>query len=123
MGGPSLFWLAGSPTVGAETFPVTSPYDGRHVSDVSVPTPDQVEAAPVPQAHDAAPAARSTPAHRRAEALHYVADQLQRRLEEVAQTIGAETGKPIGTGPASKSAAPSRSSGWQPRSAPGSAES
>jgi acyl-CoA reductase-like NAD-dependent aldehyde dehydrogenase len=73
---------------------VHNPYDGRWVSDVSVPTPDQVEAA-VQQAHDAVPAARSTSAHRRAEALSHVADQLERRLEETARTISAETGKPI----------------------------
>ncbi|MGK5627587.1 aldehyde dehydrogenase family protein [Streptomyces sp. URMC 123] len=88
------FWLAGRKATGDDTFDVTSPWDGRLVGTVSVPTPAQVE-----EAVAAADAVRdeyaATPAHVRATALDHVSRRLAERTEEIAQLISAENGKPI----------------------------
>ncbi len=39
------FWLAGRQASSGETYPVHSPYDGRELAMVAVPTPEQVEEA------------------------------------------------------------------------------
>lgn len=45
MTSPTAFWLAGRQATGEDTFAVTSPWDGRLVGTVSVPTEAQVEEA------------------------------------------------------------------------------
>jgi acyl-CoA reductase-like NAD-dependent aldehyde dehydrogenase len=88
------FWLAGRKATGDDTIDVTSPWDGRLVGTVSVPTPVQVE-----EAIAAADAVRAefaaTPAHVRAAALDHVSRRLAERAEEVARLICAENGKPV----------------------------
>ncbi|MFF0142188.1 aldehyde dehydrogenase family protein [Streptomyces sp. NPDC005227] len=88
------FWLAGRPVEGDDTLDVTSPWDGRTVGRVSVPTGSQIE-----EAVAAADAVRdefaATAAHVRAAALDHVAKRLAARTEEIAQLISAENGKPI----------------------------
>lgn len=90
----SAFWLAGREATGVDTFDVTSPWDGRLVGTVSVPTEAQVEeavAASVAVQEEFA----ATPAHVRAAALDHVRRRLEERTEEIARLISAENGKPI----------------------------
>ncbi|WP_101257961.1 aldehyde dehydrogenase family protein [Streptomyces barkulensis] len=91
---PHAFWLAGREATGDETFEVTSPWDGRTVGTVSVPTEAQVEQAVAAAAEVAAEFA-ATPAHVRAAALDHVHRRLAERTEEIAKLISAENGKPM----------------------------
>ncbi|MGW3161182.1 aldehyde dehydrogenase family protein, partial [Streptomyces sp. NPDC001089] len=88
------FWLAGRAAEGDSTLDVTSPWDGRLVGTVSVPTDGQVEEA-VAAAYAVRDEFAATPAHLRAAALDHVAKRLAERTEEMAQFISAENGKPI----------------------------
>ncbi|MFI5984875.1 aldehyde dehydrogenase family protein [Streptomyces sp. NPDC098789] len=88
------FWLAGRQATGEDSFDVTSPWDGRVVGTVSVPTDAQVEEA-VAAAHAVTAEFSATPAHVRAAALDHVSKRLAERTEEIAQLISAENGKPI----------------------------
>ncbi|PJE99252.1 aldehyde dehydrogenase [Streptomyces carminius] len=91
---PHAFWLAGREATGDETLTVTSPWDGRTVGTVAVPTEDQVEQAVAAAASVAAEFA-ATPAHVRAAALDHVTRRLTERTEEIARLISAENGKPV----------------------------
>ncbi|MGW0844087.1 aldehyde dehydrogenase family protein [Streptomyces sp. NPDC002787] len=88
------FWLAGRQATGETTFDVTSPWDGRLVGRVSVPTDGQVEEA-VAAAYAVRDEFAATPAHVRAAALDHVSRRLVERTEEIAQLISAENGKPV----------------------------
>ncbi|MET9121996.1 aldehyde dehydrogenase family protein [Streptomyces sp. NPDC004528] len=88
------FWLAGRAAEGDSTLDVTSPWDGRLVGTVSVPTDAQVEEA-VAAAYAIQDEFAATPAHLRAAALDHVARRLAERTEEMARLISAENGKPI----------------------------
>lgn len=88
------FWLAGRQATGETTFDVTSPWDGRLVGRVSVPTDEQVEEA-VAAAYAVRDEFAATPAHVRAAVLDHVSRSLVERTEEIAQLISAENGKPI----------------------------
>jgi acyl-CoA reductase-like NAD-dependent aldehyde dehydrogenase len=91
---PTAFWLAGRPATGADSFDVTSPWDGAPVGRVSVPDPGQVEEA-VAAAAGARHALGATPAHVRAGVLDHVSRRLAERAEEIARLITAENGKPL----------------------------
>ncbi|WP_062206013.1 aldehyde dehydrogenase family protein [Streptomyces sp. NBRC 109706] len=91
---PQAFWLAGRAAHGEHTLEVTSPWDGRTVGVVSVPTAAQTEEA-VAAAAAVAEEFAATPAHIRAAALDRVRAALEARSEEVARLISAENGKPI----------------------------
>ncbi|MFF2066400.1 aldehyde dehydrogenase family protein [Streptomyces sp. NPDC058200] len=88
------FWLAGRQATGEDTLDVTSPWDGRLVGTVAVPTEAQVEEA-VAAAHAVLDEFAATPAHVRAAALDHVSRRLVERTEEIAQLISAENGKPL----------------------------
>ncbi|MDX3854373.1 aldehyde dehydrogenase family protein [Streptomyces sp. AK02-01A] len=88
------FWLAGRRATGEDTFDVTSPWDGRLVGTVAVPTEEQVEEA-VAAAHAVLDEFAATPAHVRAAALDHVSRRLVERTEEIARLISAENGKPL----------------------------
>ncbi|MBA2809333.1 aldehyde dehydrogenase family protein [Streptomyces sp. KM273126] len=88
------FWLAGRQATGDTGFDVTSPWDGRLVGRVSVPTDAQVEEA-VAAAYAVRDEFAATPAHVRAAALDHVSRRLVERTEEIAQLISAENGKPV----------------------------
>ncbi|MBT2395233.1 aldehyde dehydrogenase family protein [Streptomyces sp. ISL-100] len=88
------FWLAGRQATGEDAFDVTSPWDGRLVGKVSIPTDAQVEEA-VAAAYAVENEFAATPAHVRAAALDHVSKRLVERTEEIAQLISAENGKPI----------------------------
>ncbi len=91
---PRPFWLAGVPATGDDSFPVTNPYDGALVADVSVPTEAQVEHA-VAAAQAVAKETAALPAHVRAAALDHVSRRLAERADEIAALITAENGKPV----------------------------
>lgn len=65
------FWLAYCQATGDDTFDVTSPWDGRLVGKVSLPTDAQVEEA-VAAAYAVRDEFAATPAHVRAAALDHV---------------------------------------------------
>ncbi|MFJ2174721.1 aldehyde dehydrogenase family protein [Streptomyces sp. NPDC087851] len=88
------FWLAGRQATGEDTLDVTSPWDGRLVGTVSLPTAAQVEEA-VDAAHAVVDEFAATPAHVRAAALDHVSRRLVERTEEIARLISAENGKPL----------------------------
>ena len=88
------FWLAGRQATGEDTFDGTSPWDGRLVGTVSLPTDAQVEEA-VAAAHAVLDEFAATPAHVRAAALDHVSKRLVERTEEIARLISAENGKPL----------------------------
>ncbi|NJQ05312.1 aldehyde dehydrogenase family protein [Streptomyces lonarensis] len=91
---PHAFWLAGREATGDRTLDVTSPWDGRTVARVSVPTAAQTEEA-VAAATAVGAEFAATPAHVRAAALDHVGARLTERAEEIAQLISAENGKPL----------------------------
>jgi acyl-CoA reductase-like NAD-dependent aldehyde dehydrogenase len=88
------FYLSGVPTLGAETLEVTSPWDGRVVGVVSVPTDAQVEQA-ITDLDAVRFEAQATPAHVRAAALDHISQRIYERAEEYAHLITAENGKPL----------------------------
>ena len=88
------FWLAGAPVQGSESYRVHNPYDGSEVAMVGVPSVEQVERS-VATAAAVATELAALPAHIRAGALGHVAARLEQEHERVAQTITAESGKPI----------------------------
>ncbi|AKH85143.1 aldehyde dehydrogenase [Streptomyces sp. CNQ-509] len=88
------FWLAGRQATGEDTLDVTSPWDGRKVGTVSIPTDAQIEEA-VAAAHAVKDELAATPAHVRAAALDHVTKQIAARAEEIARLISAENGKPL----------------------------
>ncbi|MFE3459743.1 aldehyde dehydrogenase family protein [Nocardiopsis aegyptia] len=88
------FWLAGTAATGDTEMTVVNPYTGRTAGTVAVPSVDQIEEA-VAAAHAVSAEAAALPAHVRADALDHVSRRLAERAEEIAQTITAESGKPI----------------------------
>ncbi|WP_329455362.1 aldehyde dehydrogenase family protein [Streptomyces sp. NBC_01497] len=88
------FWLAGRRATGESALDVTSPWDGRLVGTVSVPTDAQIEEA-VAAAHAVLDEFAATPAHVRAAALDHVSRRLGERSEEIARLICDENGKPM----------------------------
>ncbi|GAA3842026.1 aldehyde dehydrogenase family protein [Saccharothrix violaceirubra] len=91
---PRPCWIAGRPEQGEGSITVTHPFDDTEVATVAVPSPAQVEQA-IAAAAAVAKEFRRTPAHVRASALQKVARLLEERVEEIAETITAENGKPL----------------------------
>jgi acyl-CoA reductase-like NAD-dependent aldehyde dehydrogenase len=87
-------WIGGERVGGDTTFPVRNPYSGQVVATVSHPTAEDVERA-VAQAWAVRAELAALPAHRRSSALHHVAARMRERLDEFAETITSESGKPI----------------------------
>ena len=88
------FWIAGKQVTGTDSYEVHSPYDGRLVATVSVPTEEQVEEA-VAAAAAAAKETADQPAYVRAAALDHVSRRIAERADEIAALITAENGKPL----------------------------
>jgi acyl-CoA reductase-like NAD-dependent aldehyde dehydrogenase len=88
------FWIAGKQATGTDSYEVRSPYDGRLVATVSVPTGEQVEQA-VAAAAAVAKETADQPAFVRAAALDHVSRRIAERAEEIAALITAENGKPL----------------------------
>ncbi|MBO1269635.1 aldehyde dehydrogenase family protein [Arthrobacter cavernae] len=73
---------------------VRSPFDGRTIDTVPVATVQDAEAA-LDRAEIGSHVQRNTPAHVRVDILLRAAALADERAEDIAQTISAETGKPI----------------------------
>jgi acyl-CoA reductase-like NAD-dependent aldehyde dehydrogenase len=73
---------------------VRSPFDGRTIDTVPVATAEDALAA-LDRAEIGAHVQRATPAHARVDILLRAAALADERAEDIAQTISAETGKPI----------------------------
>ncbi|MEO6785715.1 MAG: aldehyde dehydrogenase family protein, partial [Chthoniobacteraceae bacterium] len=76
------------------TLPVRNPFTGAEIAQVSLGDGPALDSA-IGAAHDAFPAARTVPAHERAALLLRIAHAIQAKQEEFAETIVAESGKPI----------------------------
>src|SRR3989442_984574 len=91
---PRPCWVAGRPETSSQTSVVRHPFDGSEIATVSVPAGEQIERA-VAAAAEVSRSFRSSPAHLRAAALDHVSRSLDARLDEVAEQITAENGKPL----------------------------
>ena len=94
MGETKSCLIAGEWRSGSEAFDVTSPFDAQVVARVASPSKSDVEDA-VSAAAAAFAQTRTLPVHIRAEALLHISRRLQERIDEVAETIATEGGKPI----------------------------
>ena len=88
------FLVNGDWRQGEGTFEVTSPYDGSVVAEVGVPTAADVEDA-ISAAVSAFGESRHLPIHARADALDHISRRCAERVDEVAENIAREGGKPI----------------------------
>lgn len=88
------FLVAGEWRRGAESFPVTSPYDGSVVAQVGVPSDADLEEA-LARGSETFLESRHLPIHARAEALAHISRRLAERAEEIAILIAREGGKPL----------------------------
>jgi acyl-CoA reductase-like NAD-dependent aldehyde dehydrogenase len=88
------YLVAGERRSGEERFEVKSPYDDAIVAEVDVPTDSHVEEA-VARATETFEESRNLPSHLRAEALAQISRRLAERVDEVAETIAREGGKPL----------------------------
>jgi aldehyde dehydrogenase (NAD+) len=88
------FYVAGRWRTGEGTFEVRSPYDQSVVAAVGVPTDADVEEA-VSKAAATFDESRRLPTHARAEALMHISRRIAERVDELAETIAREGGKPL----------------------------
>src|SRR4051812_36480707 len=88
------FYVAGSWRTGDEAFQVHSPYDGSVVAEVGVPADQDVEDA-VTLAVSAFEQSRLLTINARAEALMHISRRIAERVEEFAESIAREGGKPM----------------------------
>jgi acyl-CoA reductase-like NAD-dependent aldehyde dehydrogenase len=88
------FLVAGEWRAGSDPFEVRSPFDSSLVAEVGTPTDADIEDA-VASAASSFDEARKLPIHIRASALDHISRRLQERLDEVAEIIAREGGKPL----------------------------
>jgi acyl-CoA reductase-like NAD-dependent aldehyde dehydrogenase len=88
------YYVAGEWRTGEEAFSVKSPYDGSVVADVGVPSDADVEEA-VTKAVTAFEQTRLLSINQRAEALMHVSRRIAERVDEFAESIAREGGKPL----------------------------
>lgn len=88
------YLVAGKWETAPDTVEVKSPYDQELVAEVARPTPDHVEAAVEAEA-SSIEQTRKIPVHARAGALDHISRRLQERVDEVAELIAREGGKPL----------------------------
>src|SRR5262245_30069727 len=88
------FYVAGSWRTGDWTFDVHSPYDGAVVATLGVPTDGDVEEA-VTQAVSNFEQSRLLTINERAEALMHISRRIAERVDEFAESIAKEGGKPL----------------------------
>jgi acyl-CoA reductase-like NAD-dependent aldehyde dehydrogenase len=91
---PQPFWVAGQPRQGGSMEQIVSPWDQQVVGQHWIPTRDDVNDA-VTAAVAALPATTGLSAADRAAALTTISTTIDRRSEEFARTITAESGKPL----------------------------
>jgi acyl-CoA reductase-like NAD-dependent aldehyde dehydrogenase len=88
------FYVAGEWRTGEGTLDVLSPFDQSVVATLGVPTDADVEDAVVAAAATFRES-RHLPTHARAEALMHVSRRIEERLDEFAEAIAREGGKPL----------------------------
>jgi len=88
------FYVAGEWRSGQGTLKVNSPYDGSLVAELGVPADADVEAA-VSKAVEAFRESRHLPTHARAEALLHISRRIGDRVDELAELVAREGGKPV----------------------------
>ncbi|GGG13825.1 aldehyde dehydrogenase family protein [Paenibacillus abyssi] len=89
-------FINGSWKVKDRGYPLYAPYDGQLLAHISKADEGDVQEA-IAGAHQAYETMRKLPAHKRAEILFKVAQQLKERKEEAARLLSLEAGKPIRT--------------------------
>jgi aldehyde dehydrogenase (NAD+) len=88
------FLVNGEWRTGEGTFEVHSPYDGSVVAEIAVPIAADVEEASQ-VAHDTFEESKNLPIWARADALDHISKRLSETIEENANLIAAEGGKPL----------------------------
>jgi acyl-CoA reductase-like NAD-dependent aldehyde dehydrogenase len=88
------FYVAGDWRTGEGTLDVTSPYDGSLVATLGVPTDEDVEEA-VTRADETFKESRHLSSHARADALMYISRRIGERVDELAELVAREGGKPL----------------------------
>jgi acyl-CoA reductase-like NAD-dependent aldehyde dehydrogenase len=88
------FYVAGDWRTGQGTLDVNSPYDGSVVATLGVPTDQDVEEA-VARAVETFRESRHLPTHVRSEALLHMARRIAERVDELAEAVAREGGKPL----------------------------
>ncbi len=88
------FYIAGEWRTGRGTLEVSSPYDGAVVAALGVPTDSDVEDA-VTSAVETFRESRHLPTHVRAEALMHISRRIHERVDELAEVVAREGGKPV----------------------------
>jgi acyl-CoA reductase-like NAD-dependent aldehyde dehydrogenase len=88
------FYVAGSWRTGEGTLDVHSPYDDSVVATLGVPTDADVEEA-VTAAVETFEESRNLPVHARAEAMMHISRRVAERVDELAEVVAREGGKPL----------------------------
>jgi acyl-CoA reductase-like NAD-dependent aldehyde dehydrogenase len=88
------FYVAGEWRTGQGTLEVRSPWDGNVVAELGVPTDADVEDA-VASAVNTFKESRHLPTHVRAEAIMHISRRIAERVEEIAEIVAREGGKPL----------------------------
>ncbi len=88
------FLVNGEWRTGEGTFEVHSPYDDAVVAEIGVPTAEDVEEA-VATAAETFEASRNLPVHARADALDHISRRLGESIDQNAELIAKEGGKPL----------------------------
>jgi acyl-CoA reductase-like NAD-dependent aldehyde dehydrogenase len=88
------FLVNGEWRTGQGTFEVKSPFDDSVVAEIGVPTDADVEEAAA-TAHDTFKESRHLPIHARSEALDHISKRLSETIDENAELIAQEGGKPL----------------------------
>jgi acyl-CoA reductase-like NAD-dependent aldehyde dehydrogenase len=88
------YYVAGSWRTGQETIQVKSPYDQSVVAELGFPTDDDVEEA-VCAAVETFDQSRLLTINARAEALTHISRRIGERVDEFAESIAREAGKPL----------------------------
>ncbi len=88
------FYIAGEWRKGQGTVEVKSPWDGTVVAELGVPTDADIEDA-VASAVETFKESRHLPTHARAEALMHISRGIAERVDQIAEIVAREGGKPL----------------------------
>ncbi len=87
-------WINGEWVSTAESYELTAPYNGEHISNIAKATVNDVERS-IEGAHQAFLQFKSSTAYERAEILYRVAELMKERKQDLAEIAAREAGKPI----------------------------
>jgi aldehyde dehydrogenase (NAD+) len=88
------FYIAGDWRTGQGTLEVRSPWDESVVAELGVPTDADVDEA-VAKAVDTFKESRHLPTHVRADGLMHISTRIAERVDEIAEIVAREGGKPL----------------------------